>query len=147
MGWESTQALGQNPAQYAAYTAAATEAIFQTYNTVPGSAVRVAMTGVDSSGAFSGAGSGSPLDIDLGNFTSLQALFSQQPTVYSTAQSGYPASRWTANPNVAYTRPLALPLSSWYGAVPGGAGYQPFCHLQGVNVGALLILSVAIHAG
>lgn len=105
------------------------------YNTVPGATVRLTMTGLDASGAYSGIGTGSPLDVNVGSFSSLRALFSQQPTVYPTAQSGLPPSWWYDNNlYVAYTRPTNLSLASWYNAAPGGPAYQFCCNLQGVNI-------------
>ena len=35
-GWSAGQSLGQDPTQYAAYIAAATEALFQSFNNLPG---------------------------------------------------------------------------------------------------------------
>lgn len=141
-GWDSNQALGQNASQYATYAATATEALFQTYNTVPGASVRLVMTGVDAGGSYSGVGSGSPLDLDVGYFSSLRALFATPPTVYPTAQTGLPATWWSGNSYLAYTRPLTASLSSWYNSAAGGAGYETYCNFQGVNIGEFCVTLV-----
>lgn len=96
-GWSSGQAIGQDPSQYAAYTAgyatgnAPSEALFQPYNNLPGTAVRLTMTAVSSGGSFNGVGTGANLDINLGSFSSLLNLFSTPATIRSSQQSGYPA--------------------------------------------------------
>jgi len=93
------------------------------------------MTAVTSGGSFSGGGTGANLDIPLGTFSSLLSLFSSTITVYSSQQAGQPAQWWaTGNTYVAYSFPLALSVSLWYGAVPGSPAYEPNCNLQGVNV-------------
>ena len=100
-----------------------------------GTAVRLSMIAVSVTGTFSRSGT-SYLDIPVGNFSSLLALFSSPITLYSSAQAGLPAQWWAnGNANVAFSRPLALPTSSWYNAVPGTPSYQSNCNLQGVNVG------------
>lgn len=52
------------------------------------------MTALTSGGAYSGGGTGSDIDAPLGNFSSLQALFSQQPSIYASPQPGLPASEF-----------------------------------------------------
>jgi hypothetical protein len=105
---------------------------------MPGSGIRLVMT---ANGPNAGLGTGANLDISLGSFTSLVSLFATPPTVYATPQPGLPAQWWAnanwAAPNqyVAYTRPLTTPQSAWFNAVPGGAGQEPNCLLQGINVG------------
>ena len=75
----------------------------------PGSAVRLVMsTGVGSVGL--GGVLGTPLVVNTGSYSSLRSLFSS-PTIATTA-----------------------PRSEWNSAVPGGAGMQPGCNLQGVSI-------------
>jgi hypothetical protein len=92
-------------------------------------------------GPKTGLGTGAVLDVNVGSFTSLQSLFSQVPTIYGSPQSGMPASWWAnqgaatqTNQYVAYTRPTTTSQAAWFNVVPGGAGQEANCLLQGVNV-------------
>jgi hypothetical protein len=92
-------------------------------------------------GPNAGLGMGANMDINVGSFSSLTNMFSQLPTIYANAQPGLPAQWWAGpagapNQYVAYARPLTTSVATWFNGVPGGAGQQPNCQLQGVNVGA-----------
>lgn len=101
------------------------------------------MTALSDSGVPNGRGTGSDLDVVVGNFASLRAFFSQPPIVRPAPVRGALAGWWSnarclsgaLQTNIAFTIPLAIPLSTWSSAVPGGGGQLAQCKLQGVNVG------------
>ena len=86
-----------------AVTSAENEAKLQTFVDMPGSVVRLAMCKVDGP-------CGSTLDVEVGAFASLLALFSN---------------------GTSYT---SVPLTAWDAAVPGGGVSLPNCNMQGVNI-------------
>jgi hypothetical protein len=145
--WTSGATLNDNASLYAAYVANQTEAVFRPFVNMPGVGVRLVMT---ANGAYSSRGTGANLDLPLGNFSSLVGLFSQKPTVYSSPQPGLP-SEWWANLNwpvpnhyVAYSVPLTASILAWQATVPGTAGAQPNCNLQGVNVGKEILVMLVL---